>query len=56
MMTHIRIFKTIIPRVHVGYELVDSKPGTPLILSFFPANENGTLKQIETKKSDFENC
>lgn len=49
MITHIRIFKTIIPRVHVGYELVDSQRGTPFNLSFFPANENGTLKQIETK-------
>lgn len=47
MMTHIRILKTIIPRVHVGYELVDSQRGTPFI--FFPGNENGTLKQIETK-------
>lgn len=55
MMTHIRILKTIIPRVHVGYELVDSQRGTPFNLSFFPGNENGTLKQIETKKSDFEN-
>lgn len=55
MMTHIRILKTIIPPVHVGYELVDSQRGTPFNLSFFPGNENGTLKQIETKKSDFEN-
>lgn len=49
MMTHIRIFKTITPRVDVGYELVDSQRGTPFNLSFFPGNENETLKQIETK-------